>query len=266
MKSHEHRLDAVVEAIATGYRAMESYQWSCGDAMVKNLGRVADPKAGHIRTEVEAILDRLSGYGIELAFETVRAWWYIASINPPAKRNSISFTAAQECGTDERRFDWYAQLGAGLSKREVRRLRGKKVDNPIRTSSPAEKLDTLIELMEELAEAGDDEALAELLEEHPKLQKFLDKLITKREKTARNSNTRRKSEWEDGDRLAEELTRFTESLTIRYESLAGTLTPDHAVQTRLLNEIGRLRRTLDLFESGLTEGLTFEQFVESLSA
>lgn len=167
MKSHDQRLDTVVEVIATGYRAVESYQWKAADAMVTNLGAVAEPTSEHIKAEVEAILSRLALYGIELAEPTVRAWWYIGSINPPEVRNGVSFTSAQECGTDERRFAWFKEFGAGLSKRQVRELRGKRTDRVGgKGATTKQKITDALSMLSEIEDEDEAEkVLAELIED-----------------------------------------------------------------------------------------------------
>lgn len=252
----------LADRIETILRAQESAGWMVGDLIVAEKGTQAEKVEVYLREDLAV---RLEARGLDIEYERLRAYYRVALANPQAKRNGVSFTAAEEAGTRPERFDWYAQFGSKLGKRQVRKLRGDRaLDHPLNDGTTRQKAATLKQLLD------DADAVEEALRDNPRLRSKLagavaDPIPADDWKTGHRSGGRRGAEWGEGDRLAEELDRFAQSLAQRYQALAGTLHPEHAVQNRLLTSISGLRSTLDLFESGLTQGLTFDQFVASLS-
>jgi hypothetical protein len=258
-------------------RAQESAGWMVGDLIVKELGSDTDKVEEYIKNDLTV---RLEARGLDIEYERLRSYYRTALRNPPEKRNGVSFTAAEEAGDKPERFGWYAKRGASLSKREVRKLRGdRKLDTAAGSGNltEREKIEQAVKLLIDLKQTDaalellyglESDMFDALYTDVPAIKDMVDeyeKSISGDRRSGGGGGGRRSSEWDDGDRLAEELDRFNASLAQRYEALAGTLSAEHAVQTRLLASISKLRSTLDLFEDGLTNGLTFDQFLASLN-
>lgn len=259
---------SLVNEVERVLRAQESAGWMVGDMVVKEKGSDSSNVELYLR---DVLQPQLEDRGLTVEYERLRAYYRVALANPPAKRYGVSFTAAEEAGDKPERFDWFKEFGPKLSKRQVRKLRGDRAMDNALNGNEAQKLEAAVRLLLDLKQ--DDKAM-ELVEEldlktrmalAEKIPALKALLNARQTKTGGGGGGRRSSEWGDGDRVAERLARFTDSLTQDYEALAGTLTPEHAVQTRLLAEISRLRSTLDLFEDGLTKGMSFDDFVASLT-
>jgi len=267
----------LVDEVEQILRAQESGGTAIGDLIVRELGSNTDKVEDYLKNDLAV---RLEARGLDIEYTRLRSYYLTALRNPPEKRNGASFTVMEEAGDHPKRFEWYAhpekyaKNGKTLSKRDIRRLRGDRRLDTAGGSKNMTKEELTTQAIDLALQLEDTDLALVVLNKlsptmlHKMLEKFpelADPYHAQSAKSGGRSGGRRGSEWEDGDRLAEELDRFAASLAQRYEALAGTLHPEHAVQTRLLASISRLRSTLDLFEDGLTNGLTFEQFLASLS-
>lgn len=261
----------LVDEVEHILRAQESAGIMVGDLIVQELGTDAEQVEDYLKNDLAV---RLEARGLDIEYERLRAYYRVALRNPPEKRNGVSFTAMEEFGDHPDRFKWYAKYGATLSKRQVRKLRGDRKLDTAAGSKNATKEEKVTEAVRLALDLDDMELALKAITHLSKtmLLNLLEKFPTvaaayhaQAEKSSRSGGGRRGAEWDDIDRLIEELERFDATLKERYEALVGQLHPDLLGQTRLLEAIGRHRTTLDLFEDGLNNGLTFDQFLASLS-
>jgi hypothetical protein len=251
-------------------RAQESAGIMIGDLIVREMGSNTEKVEDYIKNDLVVRLERR---GLDIEYTRLRTFYRVALRNPPEQRNGVSFTTMEEAGDHPDRFEWYAKYGATLSKRQVRKLRGdRKLDTAAgsKNATKEEKVTEAVRLALDLDDMGlalkaithlSQTMLLKLLEQFPTVATAYH---AQAEKSSRNGGGRRGAEWDDIDRLIEELERFDITLKERYEALVGQLHPDLLGQTRLLEAIGRHRSTLDLFEDGLNNGLTFDQFLATL--
>jgi hypothetical protein len=181
----------LVDEIERIIRAQESAGWMVGDLMVKELGTNPDAVDDYVRNDLQP---RLEARGLDVAYERLRAYYRVALINPPAQRNGVSFTAAEEAGPHRKRFEWYAQHGARLSKRDVRRLRGDRKLDTAAGSGLLSDAERAAQAVATLAGIGKD-GLADALAKDNKLRALLSRAMRDvhadmAEETDRGSRTR----------------------------------------------------------------------------
>ncbi|MEU8319736.1 hypothetical protein AB0C33_15340 [Nonomuraea sp. NPDC048881] len=151
-------------------RAADSYRWENADLLAVALpeGEATDAE---VNEALEVILAALEARGSGITKPTLRGWLTVARRNPSEVRNGVSLTAAQEAGDRPERFEWFAEYGASLSKRQVRRLRGdRKIDNPVTSnSSISERQAKVAELLGGMSA----EHVEELAQRHPEAARAL---------------------------------------------------------------------------------------------
>ncbi|MBT2235073.1 hypothetical protein [Nonomuraea sp. NEAU-A123] len=156
-------------------RAADSYRWENADLLAATLpeGEATDAE---VNEALEVVLAALESRGSGITKPTLRGWLTVARRNPPEVRNGVSLTAAQEAGDRPERFEWFAEHGASLSKRQVRRLRGdRKIDNPVTSnSSISERQAKVAELLGGMSAAH----VEELAQRHPEAARALMRAAT----------------------------------------------------------------------------------------
>jgi hypothetical protein len=144
-------------------RAAASLIWEAANVCDRALPPTGDPSFPEQLTRLHAKATEL---GSDQSLSTFRSYVIVARRNPEHLRFGVSFTAVQEAGEDERRFDWFRQYGATLSKRDVRRLRGdRKLDTAAtsRFATPAERQAQVAQLVTDM----DEDQVAELVSQRP---------------------------------------------------------------------------------------------------
>jgi len=235
--------DRLLENEEQADRAADTYRWENADLLAAALpdGEATDAQ---VNEALEVVLEALEARGSAITKPTLRGWLTVARRNPPELRNGVSLTAAQEAGERQERFQWYAEYGASLSKRQVRRLRGdRKIDNPVSgNSSIGERQAKVAELLAGMS-ADHVEELAQM---HPEVAR----IMTRAAATA-GARARHEADEADGvqgpqvgDDLAQYIHMYDLGLRRRLQAVSTRDEVRDGMRGAVLLELARLEQTI----------------------